>query len=104
MPLFSKLKTIKDLRSQAKEMQTILKDVLVEHEHKGSKVSLDGNMEVQSLALNQERSPADLQNDVKELMNDALKKTQRKMAEKMRASGKMNLPGRASPSQPHLNN
>jgi DNA-binding protein YbaB len=93
MPIFSKIKAIKDLRSQAKEMQTILKDVLVEHEHKGSKVALDGNMEVKSLTLNTERGHADLQNDVKELMNEALKKTQRKMAEKMRESGKMNLPG-----------
>lgn len=93
MTIFSKIKAIKDLRSQAKEMQSILKDVLIEEEYKGSKVTMDGNMNVTILTLNHERSIADLQSDVKELMNDAIKKTQRKMAEKMRESGKMNLPG-----------
>jgi len=93
MPLFSKLKTIKDLRSQAKEMQTILKDVVVEVEHKGSKITIDGNLNIQTVTLNQERSVADLQQDCKTLMNDAIKKAQRKMAEKLQASGKMNIPG-----------
>jgi len=93
MPLFSKLKTIRDLRSQAKEMQTILRDVIVETEHKGSKIVLDGNLEVQSLALNQDRSAADLQQDLKDLLNEAIKKAQRKMAETLRAAGKMQIPG-----------
>ncbi|MEW6610555.1 MAG: YbaB/EbfC family nucleoid-associated protein [Patescibacteria group bacterium] len=93
MTLFSKIKAVRDLRSQAKEMQSILKDVHVETEHKGSKIALNGNLEVESLTLNHERSASELQNDLKDLLNDALKKTQRKMAEKMKESGKMNLPG-----------
>ena len=93
MPLFSKLKTIRDLRSQAKEMQTILKDVVIDVEHKGSKVSMDGNFEVKTLTLNKERALDDLEHDLKDLMNDAIKKSQRKMAEKLQAAGKMNIPG-----------
>ena len=93
MTVFSKIKAVRDLRSQAKEMQSVLQDVHVETEHKGTKIMLNGNLEVESLTLNRERSVSDLQNDLKDLLNDALKKTQRKMAETMRASGKMNLPG-----------
>ena len=93
MPLFSKLKTIRDLRSQAKEMQTILKDVIVEVDHKGSKLAIDGNLEVKTLILNKERALPDLEQDLKNLMNDGIKKAQRKMAEKLQASGKMNIPG-----------
>ena len=96
--MFSKLKQFKDLRSQAKQMQNVLAQESVEGSAEWGKVKIkiNGNQEILNVGIDPELLSADnkekLQNAIKEATNDAIKKVQRIMAEKMRSSG-FNLPG-----------
>lgn len=88
--MFNKLKQFKDLRSQAKTMQAALAGESVTVEKGGVSLTLNGNLEVTSLTLGDE-SGASLEKILPGLFNDAVKKVQRIMAEKMRAMG--GIPG-----------
>lgn len=87
--MFNKIKTIKDLRSQAKKMQNALSEIIEIGESGGVHIALNGNQEVQRVEIsdtalgNKER----LERAVKDAMNDGLKKIQRKMAAKMKDMG-----------------
>lgn len=95
--MFNKLKQVKDLRDKAKELQSRLGEISVEGSAAWNKVKIvmDGNSQVQSVDIDQEMlaDKAKLQDAMKEAYNDALKKAQRKMVEKMKESGDLNLPG-----------
>ena len=95
--MFSKLKQFKDLRDQAKKIQDVLKDVSVEGSAAWGKikVTMNGNQEVTAVAIDQEllADKAKLEDAVKEAYNDTVKKAQRAMADQMRKSGNLNLPG-----------
>ncbi len=95
--MFSKLKQFKDLRDQAKKIQDTLKDVSVEGSAAWGKikVAMNGNQEVTSVSIDPEllADKAKLETAVKEAYNDTVKKAQRAMAEQMRKSGNLNLPG-----------
>ena len=95
--MFSKLKQFKDLRDQAKKIQDVLKDVSVEGAAAWGKikVTMNGNQEVTAVAIDQEllADKAKLEDAVKEAYNDTVKKAQRAMADQMRKSGNINLPG-----------
>lgn len=96
--MFSKLKQFRDLRSQAKSLQSILAEETVHGEGKGGKVQvvMDGNQKIVTLdiddALLLPEKKKDVEEGLKEALDDAIKKAQRVMAEKMRASG-ISLPG-----------
>jgi hypothetical protein len=96
--MFSKLKQFKDLRDQAKQMQNLLAQESAEGtaEWGKVKVKINGNQEILSVEIDPELLNANnkekLETAVKEATNDAIKKVQRIMAEKMRDSG-FNLPG-----------
>ncbi|MBI3956362.1 MAG: YbaB/EbfC family nucleoid-associated protein [Candidatus Kerfeldbacteria bacterium] len=96
--MFSKLKQIKDLRSQAKTLQAKLAEETVHADAKGGKINLvmDGNQKIVSLDIDASLLSPDkkkeVEEGVKEALEDAVKKVQRVMVEKMRGSG-MNLPG-----------
>lgn len=91
--MFNKLKQFKDLRNQAKQ----IKDTLAQETAEGSaewgkvKIKLDGNQEVLSVKIDPELLTSDnkdkLESAIKEATNDAIKKIQRIMADKMRQSG-----------------
>lgn len=85
--MFSKLKQLKDLRSQAKTMQNALAEEKVEVEKNGIKLSMNGNMEVTSLIITNDLSKEEIARTSKDLFNDAIKKTQRIMAKKMQEMG-----------------
>jgi len=85
--MFNKLKHLKDLRSQAKTMQNALAGETVTIEKKGVKIIMNGNMEVTSLTLNNELPKDSLESITKDVINDAVKKTQRLMAQKMQEMG-----------------
>jgi DNA-binding protein YbaB len=85
--MFSKLKQFKDLRSQAKTMQDALAEETITEEKNGVKVSLNGNLEVIEVNLNEELKKADSEKAVKESMNGAIKKAQKIMAKKMQDMG-----------------
>lgn len=89
--MFNKLKQFKDLRSQAKTMQSALAQETVSEEKNGVKLTLNGNMEVISLKLNAELNLESQEKAVKDCFNEALKKTQRLMAKKMQEMG--GIPG-----------
>ena len=91
--MFNKLKQFKDLRDQAKQ----IKDTLAQETVEGSaewgkvKIKLDGNQEVLNVEIDPELLTSDnkdkLESAIKEATNDAIKKIQRIMAEKMKQSG-----------------
>mgnify|MGYP001599880086 FL=1 len=96
--MFSKLKQIKDLRDQAKDLQGKLSQETVEGTAAWGKVKIkmNGNQEVLSVSIEPELlSPskkADVENAIKEAVGEANKKAQKVMAEKVRAGG-INIPG-----------
>jgi len=97
MTMFSKLKQFKDLRDQAKKIQDVLKDVSVEGSAAWGKIKvvMNGNQEVTSVTIDPEllADKGKLEDAVKEAYNDTVKKAQRAMADQMRKSGNLNLPG-----------
>ncbi len=97
--MFSKLKQFKELRDQAKKIQGALKDVAVEGSGAWGKVKvqMNGTQEVQSISIDPELlgegGKSKLESAMKEAFNDALKKAQRRMAETMKKTGGLNIPG-----------
>jgi DNA-binding protein YbaB len=89
--MFNKLKMIKDLRDQAKAMQNALSGESVTAEKGGLKIVMNGNMEVMSVTIAPDTSKDGLDALIKDCVNDAIKKTQRVMAQKMQEMG--GIPG-----------
>jgi DNA-binding protein YbaB len=83
--MFNKLKQVKDLRSQAKNMQGMLAQEKITVEKNGITVEVDGNMEIKEIKISEGISKDKLGGALKNAINDALKKAQRIMAEKMRS-------------------
>lgn len=89
--MFNKLKQIKDLRSQAKQMQSALSEESVTIEKDGNKLTMNGNLEVTEIIINKDLSQEKLQDSLRSCANDAIKKVQKLMARKMQEMG--GLPG-----------
>jgi len=96
--MFSKLKQFKDLKDQAKQIQNTLAQETAEGSADWGKVKIqmNGNQEIISVNIDPELLTNDnkekLESAIKEATNDAVKKVQKIMAEKMQQSG-FNLPG-----------
>lgn len=89
--MFNKLKQFKDLRSQAKTMQSALAQESVTEEKNGVKLTLNGNLEIIELILNPELNVDNQASAVKSCFNDAIKRAQRLMAKKLQEMG--GIPG-----------
>lgn len=85
--MFNKLKQYKDLRSQAKQMQSALAQELITVENNGVKVELNGNMEIVNLTINDSLNKEQLEKIIKNLINEAIQKAQRTMAKKLQEMG-----------------
>lgn len=91
--MFNKLKQIKDLREQAKNIQGKLSQEIVQVDsHWGKlKFSLNGNMEGLSLEIDPQlldkNNHESLQKELLDLFNDGMKKMQRSVAQKMAKDG-----------------
>lgn len=85
--MFNKLKQFKDLRGQAKTMQSALAEESITEEKNGVKITLNGNMEITELTLNSELNTENQATALKSCFNNALKRTQRLMAKKMQDMG-----------------
>lgn len=85
--MFSKLKQFKDLRDQAKTMQNALAEEHVTEEKNGVKISLNGNLEVTAVSLNESLSKSSQEDAVKSAINAAIKRAQRIMAKKLQDMG-----------------
>ncbi len=92
--MFNKLKQFKDLRSQAKTMQEELSKETVTVEKGGIKVVMDGNMKVSSISINPDMEHRAIEKTMTDNINEALKKTQKMMAQKMQEMG--GVPGMGS--------
>jgi len=89
--MFEKLKQIKDLRSQAKQMQNVLGQEVVTVDKDGITLTMNGNQEVLSLKLNPEIDHEKTAKILINLFNDAFKEIQKKIAAKMR-DGSIQMP------------
>lgn len=95
--MFEKLKQFKDLRTKAKSLQNILAEEKVEGSAAWGKIkmAMNGNQEVLSVTIDQELigNKEKLEGAVKEVANDAIKKAQKVMANKMMKDGSFKMPG-----------
>ena len=89
--MFNKLKHIKDLRRQAQSMKNALAAETVTVEKGGLIVVMNGNMEIVKIILNENLAKGSQEDRLVECLNEAIKKIQRLMAQKMREMG--GLPG-----------
>ena len=85
--MFNKLKQLKDLRSQAKKMQSTLSAESVTIEKNGTKVVMNGNMQVTELTTNEELKKENSDAILTDCINEAIKKIQKIMAQKMQEMG-----------------
>ena len=96
--MFNKLKQVKDLRSQAKTLQNSLAEEAIEVTNKDCSMKMDGNQKIINLDIDEkylEKSQkSQLENVVIELHEQATKKVQKVMMQKMREQGGFdNFPG-----------
>jgi DNA-binding protein YbaB len=87
--MFSKLKQFKDLRSQAKTMQSALAEEKVTEEKNGVKITLNGNLEILELSINPDLEKSAQEEALKSCFNSSIKKAQKLMAKKMQEMGGM---------------
>ena len=85
--MFNKLKQFKDLKSQDKTMQDALALEKVTEEKGGVTITMNGNMEVLSVAIQSGLTKEVIENSVKSCMNETVKKAQRLMAKKLQDMG-----------------
>ena len=87
--MFNKLKQIKDIRDQAKQMQSVLGEVIVVGKSKGGSVmiTIDGNQKVQGVKVDESLDHAAIEKGVMDAFNDATKQLQKEMAMKMKDMG-----------------
>ncbi|MDD4289797.1 MAG: YbaB/EbfC family nucleoid-associated protein, partial [Patescibacteria group bacterium] len=85
------LNQIKDLKSQAKQMQDILSQETDEVERNGIKIKMDANHKILSLNINDGIEKSTIESTIPHLINDGNDKVRKIMAEKMR-SGDISIP------------
>ena len=96
--MFNKLKQIKDLRDQAKQIQSKMAEETLEIEKNGIKILINGNQEIiyykiENTELLNPKKAEDLESALKQATNEAIKSAQKAMAQKMMSDGSFNLPG-----------
>lgn len=95
--MFTKLKQFKDLRAKAKTLQSSLAEEKIEASAAWGKIKMvmDGNQEVKSVTVDPEllTNKEKTEIAIKDVVNEAVKKVQKVMAEKLRKDGNFNFPG-----------
>ncbi len=95
--MFNKLKQFNDLRKQANDLKSVLAKEEVTIESSAVKIVMDGNQEIKSITINpdylQANKKSQLESEISDGINKAIKKVQRLMAEKMKDMGGFNIPG-----------
>jgi len=95
--MFSKIKQVQELRSQANQIKKALAEETVEGAGAWGKlkIKMDGNQEVKGVEVDDEllKDKSKLQSAIAEATNDAIKKAQKVMAQKMSQMGGFNIPG-----------
>jgi len=95
--VFEKLKQFKDLRDQAKQLKNQLAHESVFIDKDGIQLVMDGNQEALRIEVDPNLLTAENKEKLETLLcqafNEATKKVQQLMVEKIRTSGNFNLPG-----------
>lgn len=95
MSMFSKIKAVKNLRDQAKQMQAVMSEVTAEGSAAWGKVkiTLNGNQQVMDVQIEEEvlTNRTKTQDAVKEAFNDAMKKLHVQMAGKLKDMGGLDM-------------
>lgn len=95
--MLGKLKQLQELKSQADNLKTALAEETIEGiDGNGQvKIFMDGNQTVQKVEIDPEilNNQESVQTGIKDATNDAIKKVQRVMAQKMAQMGGLNFPG-----------
>ncbi|MEK7186262.1 MAG: YbaB/EbfC family nucleoid-associated protein [Patescibacteria group bacterium] len=82
MGMFDQIKDIKKMRDQAMEIQRELQKEEVEVEKNGVEITITGDQKIKEIRTN-DRSD----NDIKEAVNEAIKKSQEVAAKKLQSMG-----------------
>lgn len=96
--MFEKIKQLKNLRNQAKQMKETLGEEVVNASAASGKVNLvmNGNQEVLAVEIDPSmlvpEKRDELENAIKEAVNDGIQKVQKIMMQKFQAGG-FNIPG-----------
>jgi len=85
--MFDQLKQIKKLQ----EIQSALKNEKIAHDKNGVQVIINGKLEVESVILNPNLSVEEQAKTVKDCLNEAMKKVQGVVAQKMQGMGGFGL-------------
>lgn len=91
MSLFSKLNQIKDLKTQAKQMQDVLSEETIDVERNGIKIKMDANQKILNLSIADGTEKSIIESTVPTLINDGNDKVRKILAEKMK-SGEITMP------------
>lgn len=78
---------LKDIRSQAKKMQDVLAEETINVEKAGIKLTMNGNLEVKEISIAADLAKEKIETGIKDAINEAIKKTQKIMAQKMQEMG-----------------
>lgn len=81
--MFEQLKQLKKLQ----EIQAALKNEKIEYEKDGIKIVINGKLEVEDIKLNPSLPAVSQEKALKEAFNDAMKKVQMAVAQKMQSMG-----------------
>lgn len=85
--MFNKLKQFKDLRSQAKTMQSALSEEKITVEKNGISLTINGNFEITDFSIKEVLAKEKQEKIIKDIFNEAVKKVQKVMARKMQEMG-----------------
>jgi DNA-binding protein YbaB len=87
--MLGKAKDLYKLKKQADQMKRIMAGITVNVDHRGVKLTMQGDQKVVSIKIDGEE-----RDDVKEAINKAVKESQKKAAKKMQGfAGDLGLPG-----------
>lgn len=73
---------LNDLRKQAQQLQNALKEIIITEEKGRARVELSADMKIKSVKVSGEEM-----NDLKDTLNEAIEKAQKKAAQKMQELG-----------------
>ncbi len=75
--MFNKIKALKDVRSQAKQLEKALESVQATGSSKGVTVTVNGKQEVISIEIPDDLEREKIGDAIKDAINDAMKKIQK---------------------------
>jgi DNA-binding protein YbaB len=81
--MFEQLKQLKKIQ----EIQNALKDEKITYSHNGIEIIINGKLEVEAIKLNPMLAVSDQERALKDAFNEAMKKVQMVVAQKMQSMG-----------------